>query len=76
ERRLLLRRLSLSRPVFADLDRQSLIRAMEHRLAMEAENIELELTLRHATAVTAFLERFGLYAAGVDVLGFHGQTVL
>ncbi|MGO7867509.1 anhydro-N-acetylmuramic acid kinase, partial [Rhizobium ruizarguesonis] len=39
-------------------------------------DIELKLTLRHATAVTAFLERFGLSAAGVAVLGFHGQTVL
>ncbi|MGO8586749.1 anhydro-N-acetylmuramic acid kinase, partial [Rhizobium ruizarguesonis] len=42
----------------------------------ELHDIELELTLRHATAVTAFMERFGLSAAGVDVLGFHGQTVL
>ncbi|MGO8656885.1 anhydro-N-acetylmuramic acid kinase, partial [Rhizobium ruizarguesonis] len=42
----------------------------------ELRDIELELTSRHATAVTAFLERFELSAAGVDVLGFHGQTVL
>ncbi|WP_064712597.1 anhydro-N-acetylmuramic acid kinase [Rhizobium bangladeshense] len=42
----------------------------------ELREIELELTLRHATAVTAFLESFGLAASGVDVLGFHGQTVL
>ncbi|ABC91037.1 hypothetical conserved protein [Rhizobium etli CFN 42] len=42
----------------------------------ELREIEQELTLRHATAVTAFLERFGLAANGVDVLGFHGQTVL
>jgi len=34
------------------------------------------LTQRHAIAVTAFLERFGLAADAVDVLGFHGQTVL
>ncbi|MGO7899928.1 anhydro-N-acetylmuramic acid kinase [Rhizobium ruizarguesonis] len=42
----------------------------------ELRDIELELTLRHAIAVTAFMERFGLSAAGVAVLGFHGQTVL
>ncbi|QKK23661.1 anhydro-N-acetylmuramic acid kinase [Rhizobium hidalgonense] len=42
----------------------------------ELRDIELDLTLRHATAVTAFLERFGLAANAVDVLGFHGQTVL
>ncbi|AIC27503.1 anhydro-N-acetylmuramic acid kinase [Rhizobium etli bv. mimosae str. IE4771] len=42
----------------------------------ELRDIELELTKRHAIAVTAFLERFGLSADAVDVLGFHGQTVL
>ncbi|MBX4867867.1 anhydro-N-acetylmuramic acid kinase [Rhizobium bangladeshense] len=42
----------------------------------ELREIELELTLRHATAVMAFLESFGLAASAVDVLGFHGQTVL
>src|SRR5690606_16517318 len=38
--------------------------------------IERELTLRHADAVATFLERFDLSANAVDVLGFHGQTVL
>lgn len=42
----------------------------------ELRDIELELTQRHAIAVAAFLERFGLAADAVDVLGFHGQTVL
>ena len=42
----------------------------------ELREIELELTLRHADAVTAFLKHFGLSADAVDVLGFHGQTVL
>ncbi|WP_064685456.1 anhydro-N-acetylmuramic acid kinase [Rhizobium bangladeshense] len=42
----------------------------------ELRDIELELTERHAIAVTAFLERFGLSADAIDVLGFHGQTVL
>jgi anhydro-N-acetylmuramic acid kinase len=42
----------------------------------ELREIEVELTLRHADAVTAFLEKFGLVRGDIDVLGFHGQTVL
>ncbi|WP_064691728.1 anhydro-N-acetylmuramic acid kinase [Rhizobium aegyptiacum] len=42
----------------------------------ELGEIEIELTERHATAVTAFLERFELAANSIDVVGFHGQTVL
>ena len=38
--------------------------------------IEVELTDRHAEAVEAFLTREGLLASDVDVIGFHGQTVL
>ncbi len=38
--------------------------------------VERELTLRHAGAVRAFLDENGLTAAVVDVIGFHGQTVL
>ncbi len=38
--------------------------------------VERELTLRHAGAVRAFLDENGLTAAAVDVIGFHGQTVL
>ncbi len=40
------------------------------------EDVERELTLRHAAAVAAFLDRFGLDASEIDVIGFHGQTVL
>ncbi|MGM4909802.1 anhydro-N-acetylmuramic acid kinase [Rhizobium sp. 768_B6_N1_8] len=42
----------------------------------ELREIEIELTERHADAVTAFLGKFGLSSGDVDVLGFHGQTVL
>ncbi len=42
----------------------------------ELREIEAELTERHADAVTAFLEKFGLGKSEIDVLGFHGQTVL
>jgi len=38
--------------------------------------VETELTDRHAMAVEAFLAREGLSAHDIDVIGFHGQTVL
>jgi anhydro-N-acetylmuramic acid kinase len=38
--------------------------------------IERNLTLRHAVAVSDFLHRNGLSPADIDVIGFHGQTVL
>ena len=38
--------------------------------------IERELTLRHAEAVRALLTENNLAAADIDVIGFHGQTVL
>ncbi|EDQ33427.1 putative molecular chaperone [Hoeflea phototrophica DFL-43] len=38
--------------------------------------IETELTDLHARAVQAFLTREGLPAGDIDVIGFHGQTVL
>ena len=37
---------------------------------------EQQLTLWHAEAVTRFLRENGLDASGVDVIGFHGQTVI
>lgn len=40
------------------------------------EDVEKELTLRHASAVESFLQRNGLKASEIDVIGFHGQTVL
>ncbi|TPW26857.1 anhydro-N-acetylmuramic acid kinase [Pararhizobium mangrovi] len=38
--------------------------------------IERELTLRHAEALGVFLEEQGMTPADVDLVGFHGQTVL
>lgn len=38
--------------------------------------VEYDLTLRHVEAVRALLNRAGLTAAEVDVIGFHGQTIL
>ena len=39
-------------------------------------DIERELTLRHGEAVRAFLAENALKPADIDVVGFHGQTVL
>ncbi|HET6925351.1 MAG TPA: anhydro-N-acetylmuramic acid kinase, partial [Hyphomicrobiaceae bacterium] len=38
--------------------------------------VERKLTEQHAEAVVQFLARQGLSAAEIDVIGFHGQTVL
>jgi len=38
--------------------------------------VERELTLRHGEAVRAFLAENALKPSDVDVIGFHGQTVL
>jgi len=38
--------------------------------------LERDLTLRHADAVRAFLAANGLRPRDIDVIGFHGQTVL
>ena len=38
--------------------------------------VERKLTELHADAVVQFLARQGLSAAQIDVIGFHGQTVL
>ena len=42
----------------------------------DLSELEAELTDRHAAAVEAFLAREGLAASDIDVVGFHGQTVL
>jgi anhydro-N-acetylmuramic acid kinase len=39
-------------------------------------DVERELTARHATAVEHFLAGRRLASADIDVIGFHGQTVL
>ena len=38
--------------------------------------VERELTLRHAEAVARFLEETGTGRSAIDVIGFHGHTVL
>ncbi|MDF1607493.1 anhydro-N-acetylmuramic acid kinase [Hoeflea sp. YIM 152468] len=64
--------------------RKRLERALETAKAIETRSdrpgelaqLEAELTDRHAGAVEAFLTREGLSPARIDVIGFHGQTVL
>ena len=65
---------------FRDRLKQGLVdaKAITHRDqrpgALDA--LERDLTLRHAEAVKTFLKQNSLSAADIDVLGFHGQTVL
>ncbi|PZU81076.1 MAG: anhydro-N-acetylmuramic acid kinase [Shinella sp.] len=65
---------------FRDRLKQGLEDAKTIRVRTERPGIladlERELTLRHAEAVRQFLERNGLSAADIDIVGFHGQTVL
>jgi anhydro-N-acetylmuramic acid kinase len=64
--------------------RDRLKQGLEHAKAItgraqrpgELAGIERELTLRHASAVRDFLVLNGLEAMSIDVVGFHGQTVL
>jgi anhydro-N-acetylmuramic acid kinase len=44
--------------------------------AAAARGVEHELTDAHAEAVRQLLDAHGLAAADIDVIGFHGQTVL
>ena len=39
-------------------------------------DVERDLTAHHASVVNAFCKQHGLQAAAIDVIGFHGQTVL
>ncbi len=47
----------------------------EHRPGCLAA-VERELTLRHADAVRQFLHENGRQSCDIDLVGFHGQTVL
>lgn len=53
-------------------------KAIKNRMERPGDlrEIERELTLRHAEAVRALLAENDLKAADIDVIGFHGQTVL
>ncbi|HUH49482.1 MAG TPA: anhydro-N-acetylmuramic acid kinase, partial [Mycoplana sp.] len=53
-------------------------KAIEKREERPADlaDVERELTLRHSAAVQAFLHENNIAPADVEVVGFHGQTVL
>lgn len=42
----------------------------------DLSDVERELTLRHATAVSDFVRKFEIKLEDIDCIGFHGQTVL
>ncbi|MDQ0558416.1 anhydro-N-acetylmuramic acid kinase [Rhizobium mesoamericanum] len=67
-------------PAFRDrlklgLEQAKVITQRERRPG-DLASIERELTLRHAIAVRKFLTANALDASLIDVIGFHGQTVL
>ena len=47
-----------------------------HQRPEDLADAERILTLAHAAAVKSFLHRIGRTLAEIDVIGFHGQTVL
>jgi anhydro-N-acetylmuramic acid kinase len=64
--------------------RRRLAKALETAVSIERRDerpgdlaqVEQELTLRHAEAVNAFLSENRLKPSDIEVIGFHGQTVL
>jgi len=54
--------------------RERLRRALGGRHPVKA--IERSLTLAHAEAVAALLKQSGCAAADIDLIGFHGQTIV
>ncbi len=76
------RRIAFATTPYDAAFRDRLRAAMTAALAMPApgphpviDAVAIELTLRHATAVSALLRDAGVAAADVGVVGFHGQTV-
>jgi anhydro-N-acetylmuramic acid kinase len=67
-------------PAFRDRLKQALEDAKLIRERAERPGdlspMERDLTLRHVEAVRLFLQRAGLRASDIDLIGFHGQTVL
>ncbi|MBD9372526.1 anhydro-N-acetylmuramic acid kinase [Rhizobium sp. ARZ01] len=57
------------------LEAAKAIKKREERPA-DLADVERELTLRHVGAVNAFLHENNMNPADIDVVGFHGQTVL
>lgn len=64
---------SLTVPYTAKL-RERLRRSLGGRTPVKA--VERDMTAVHAEAVEALLSRIGQKAAAIDVVGFHGQTIV
>lgn len=56
--------------------REQIHAAFGQRPSAETQSLERELTLHHAKVVQAFLAQEKLTPADIDVIGFHGQTIL
>jgi anhydro-N-acetylmuramic acid kinase len=63
------------RQIEAGLDDAKSIKSRSERPG-ELSAVEREITRQHCDAVAQFLSRGGLDKADIDVIGFHGQTVL
>lgn len=69
---------------YSPADRRVIEQALEDAKAIEKREdrlgclneVEQLITIRHGEAVNHFLQRAGLSPQDVDVVGFHGQTVL
>ncbi len=74
---------SMTIPYDADM-RRALSIALAEAQSLKARSarpnsladVEQRLTEHHAAAVAAFLDRQGMARDAVDIIGFHGQTVL
>lgn len=74
---------SLTVPYDADM-RRALRGALEEARGLKTrwdrpgslKDVEAELTVAHSRAVERFLKEHGLERDAIDVIGFHGQTVL
>ena len=63
---------AFARRIEAALEDAKGIKNRDDRLGSLAA-VEKEITCRHATAIETFIRKHG---GGIDVIGFHGQTVL
>ncbi|MGE8103846.1 anhydro-N-acetylmuramic acid kinase [Allorhizobium sp. NPDC080224] len=67
-------------PAFRDRLKQALEDAktirQRHERPGDLSRMEKDLTLRHGEAVSLFLQQHNLTPGDVDLIGFHGQTVL
>ena len=67
---------SLTSP-YDDALRTSLRSAIERaEMLPDVKSVERAMTLAHASAVAALLRQEGLQPEDIDVVGFHGQTLL